>query len=274
MASLIVDGNEVSYSESGSGPTLVLVHGQLCDYRYWEPQRATLAKSYRVVAVSLRHFWPGHCDESSRTFTSDVHASDVGAFIAALDVGPVHLCGHSRGGYVTLRVAQRFPQLLRTLTLAEPAGPVADPERAEPPTSAAFEAALPQVLARLRAGDVDGGLTLFVDVVAGDGAWSRSAPAFKRMARDNAMTLLAQAKFEPVRAPIAYADVQSIAVPVLLIGGERTPAPYPQTLTTLERALPDVRRVLIPRAGHAMNVENAPAFNRELLQFLDENREI
>jgi pimeloyl-ACP methyl ester carboxylesterase len=165
---------------------------------------------------------------------------------------------------------------LRTLTLAEPAGPVADPTRAEPPASAALAAALPRVLERLRAAkhdsDVDDALILFVDTVAGANAWTRSAPAFKRMARDNAMTLLAQAKFEPVRAPIAYADVQSIALPVLLVGGERTPAPYPLTLSTLERALAEVRRVLIPRAGHAMTVENAPAFNRELLAFLDENR--
>ena len=117
MASLTVDDLEITYSDTGAGPTVVFVHGQLCDYRYWEPQRAALAPSYRVVAPSLRHFWPGHCDESSSTFRADVHAADVGAFIAALDVGPVHLVGHSRGGFVTLRVALRFPQLLRTLTL-------------------------------------------------------------------------------------------------------------------------------------------------------------
>ena len=50
------------------------------------------------------------------------HVADVIGFIEKLDAGPVDLMGHSRGGHISFRVAQRRPELLRKLVLAEPGG--------------------------------------------------------------------------------------------------------------------------------------------------------
>jgi pimeloyl-ACP methyl ester carboxylesterase len=43
-------------------PTLLLLRGQLCDYRFWGVQMQPLPATYRVVAPSLRLYWPGHRD--------------------------------------------------------------------------------------------------------------------------------------------------------------------------------------------------------------------
>jgi len=49
----------------------------------------------------------------------------LSAFVGALVAEPMHLVGHSRGGHVAFRVAQHFPDRVRTLVLAEPGGTVA-----------------------------------------------------------------------------------------------------------------------------------------------------
>jgi hypothetical protein len=51
-------GLRMPYVEAGDGELLLFVHGSLCDYRYWQPQLAGMAKQYRCVAVSLTHYWP------------------------------------------------------------------------------------------------------------------------------------------------------------------------------------------------------------------------
>ena len=53
------------------------------------------------------------------------HTADIAGFIGALKAGPVHLLGHSRGGHIAFRVAQNFPDLVRTLILVEPGGVLA-----------------------------------------------------------------------------------------------------------------------------------------------------
>jgi pimeloyl-ACP methyl ester carboxylesterase len=52
---LRVNGYDMSYVERGEGVPLLLIHGTLCDYRYWTPQMEPLARGRRVIAMSLRH---------------------------------------------------------------------------------------------------------------------------------------------------------------------------------------------------------------------------
>ena len=53
-----VNGYELACQVAGQGVPLVLVHGSLCDYRYWQGQFAALSARYHVVAPSLRHYFP------------------------------------------------------------------------------------------------------------------------------------------------------------------------------------------------------------------------
>jgi pimeloyl-ACP methyl ester carboxylesterase len=273
MQTVSLNGTDVIYEEAGSGPLLLLIHGQLCDHRFWWAQMGSLAKRYRVIAPSLRHYWPDHCDETSATFTTHQHALDLGALIDALGEGPVDLCGHSRGGYVAFRVAQLFPEKVRALVLADPGGPVDisdDPaQEAMPPAPTPIDDLMPIVVDRLKANDVDGGLALFFDVVQGKGAWSQSPEPFRVMARSNAMTLLAQAIFEPRRKPITLAQIRAVAAPTLLIGGAQSPSPFPGILSAFERSLATSSRITIADASHAMNIQDPTAFNEAVLGFVD-----
>jgi len=57
-------------------------------------------------------------------------------------------------------------------------------------------------------------------------------------------------------------------MPVLLVGGERSPARNGEILNVIEPCLKKRGRVTIPNASHAMNRMNPAAFNQAVLQFL------
>src|ERR1051326_6627599 len=124
MQTLSVNGTDIAWLDVGRGPPLVCVHGSLCDFRVWSPVLGPLSERHRVIAVSLRHFFPEHWDGQGDSYSIAQHVLDVIAFIEQLDAGPVDLMGHSRGGHVSFRVAQRRPDLLRKLILAEPGGEI------------------------------------------------------------------------------------------------------------------------------------------------------
>src|SRR3954453_8128335 len=126
MQTLSVKGYDMAYLEVGEkaeqGPPLVCVHGSLCDFRIWSSVLGPLTRKHRVIAVSLRHFFPNHWDGAGDTYSIAQHVDDVIAFVEKVEPRPVDLMGHSRGGHICSRVAQRRPHLLRKLILAEPGG--------------------------------------------------------------------------------------------------------------------------------------------------------
>ncbi|MGH8447360.1 MAG: alpha/beta fold hydrolase [Solimonas sp.] len=263
-----VNDYELSYAETGSGAPLLLIHGSLCDQRYWVPQMAPFGAGRRAIAVSLRRCWPEVWDGLGDGYSVAQHVDDLIAFIAALDAGPVDLLGHSRGGHVALRLALRAPQLVRRLILAEPGGQPDASFGPRPGLDLQMTAARTREAATLIAGgDVDGGLALFVDGVSGMSIWQHMVPGFKRMARDNAHTLLGQQREAPMR--YTRDELAGLALPTLLVGGELTPAPFPQLLDLLQAHIAGAQRATIPAARHAMNLAAPAPFNAAVLAFLD-----
>lgn len=58
MPQAAINGTVLEYEVSGSGDTLVLVHGSASDLRTWHPQQEALAERFRVVRFSRRFHWP------------------------------------------------------------------------------------------------------------------------------------------------------------------------------------------------------------------------
>ncbi len=113
MQTLRVNGYDMAYLEVGEGPPLVCVHGTLGDFRTWYAVLGPLSKKHRIIALSLRRFFPEHWDGVGNDYLMSQHVSDVIGFIERLETRPVDLMGHSRGGHIGFRVAQQRPDLLR-----------------------------------------------------------------------------------------------------------------------------------------------------------------
>ena len=254
------------YVEAGEGELLLFVHGSLCDSRYWQPQLDGLAKHYRCVAVSLTHYWPVTDTPADMPFSWSNHADELAEFIERFGAGPAHVVGHSRGGCVVFHFARRHAQHVRTVTLADPGGPLqiaGRPVASLPETVNALRARAAQLIEE---GNVDAGLQLFVDSVSRPGFWAKSTLAFRTMAIDNAQTLARQ--FRDPLPPYTPEDAAQVRCPVLLIDGEKSPEMFRRTATALASWLPDGRRETVRAASHGMNLAHPAAFNRYIDEFI------
>jgi len=219
--------------------------------------------------VSLRHYWPERWDGEGDDFTTQQHTNDIAAFIDTLNVGPVHLLGLSRGGHVAFRVAQYFPDRVRTLVLVEPGGVLdasLEPSKTPENPPIVLGSIFGEAAACVRRGEVDESLAPVFDALTGPSGWARSPEQMKTIARDNAYTLLGQIK--ELRVPFSRKDAEEIVAPVLLMSGERSPEIFQRILDGLQTALKDVRRVVIQGASHGSNYDNPRDFEREVLAFL------
>jgi pimeloyl-ACP methyl ester carboxylesterase len=267
MQTLRVNGYDMAYLEVGEGPPLVCVHGSLCDFRIWSATLGPLTRKHRVIAVSLRHFFPDRWDGVGDTYSIAQHVEDVIAFIEQIEPKPVDLMGHSRGGHVSFRVAQRRPDLLRKLILAEPGGELdetLDPDfKPGPSPLAARIAASAEIIAK---GDIDGGLQIFIDALEGPGAWKRLPAAVKEPLRDNATTLIGQTRDK--RPPFSKADAEAIRTPTLFIGGANTRGALPKVLHTLAAHVKGSRTEIIPGTTHPMFEQAPQRYCEIVLDFL------
>jgi len=269
MQTLPVNGYDMAYLDVGEGPPLVCVHGSLCDFRIWGAVVGPLSSKHRVIAVSLRHFFPDQWDGVGDTYSIAQHVDDMIAFIEQIDPKPVDLMGHSRGGHVSFRLAQRRPDLLRKLILAEPGGELdatLDPDYKPGPSPLAARFAVSAE--RISAGDIDGGLAYFMDTLEGPGTWQRLPAMPKQLLRDNATTLIGQVRDN--RPPFSKADAESIKTPTLFIGGAKTKGTLPKVLHTLAAHVKGSRTEMIPGATHPMFEQAPQKYCEIVLDFLAE----
>jgi esterase len=263
VKTLEVNGYPMAFLESGTGEPVVLVHGSGIDYRQWRRQLESPPRGFRLIAISLRHYYPERWDGKGDKFSEDQHAEDLGSFIETLAVGPVFLVAHSRGGRVAVKTAQKRPMLVKKLVLMEGLFNALLPESASEDGERQIGAVRKAVRARLEQGDIDGGLELWIDR-DNPGTWARRSEEDRQRSRDNAWTLIARQSDEPVTC----ADLGGLKMPVLLLQGEKTPRRNASIVDATHKCLPSAERATIPDAGHQMHAMNPAGFEKMLVQFL------
>jgi pimeloyl-ACP methyl ester carboxylesterase len=119
-----VQGINTRYYEAGEGEPIVFVYGgnfgtsdSASSAPVWGLNFLPLSERFRVIAFDK--IGQGHTDQPARNedYTMASVVRHAAAFIAQLELPPVHLVGHSRGGYACTRIALEYPQLVKSLTI-------------------------------------------------------------------------------------------------------------------------------------------------------------
>lgn len=268
MRRLQIGDRETVYVDVGDGAPLVCIHGSFSDCRVWRPIADLLSADRRIIAPSLRYFYPERWSENSTDYTIDRHVEEVGSFISALKLPPVDLLGHSRGGHIAFRVCQKYPGLVRRAILAEPGGSFDEAsEQPSIPPSPLLDLTT-RVSELVRCGEIDEGLRVFLNAIDGDGTWETLSEELRQQMRDNASTLLAQPG--EGRRPFTVADAENMAIPTLIVIGENTPGFLPSVSRQLAIHLPHCSVVNIPGASHHMFRHAPVLFSAAVTSFLDD----
>ena len=110
---------KLHFIKEGTGPVIVLSHALGCDLSMWDGVVPLLKDQFTVIRYDHRNH--GASDTALTSFTIDDMADDVSALIKEIAAEPVHFVGLSLGGMVGQSLAARYPDLVRSLVIANSA---------------------------------------------------------------------------------------------------------------------------------------------------------
>jgi len=261
-------GAILSLAQVGSGQAVVFVHGAIADLRSWNAQQSPVLKPFRLVTYSRRYHYPNAWGGNGSDYTDANHERDLVALIREMGLGRVHLVGHGTGAQVALAVAKSRPELVRTLVLIEPqmAG-VAGDRPGFAPLAEQRDQVWAAMEKALKADDAEkAAKQLFDWANASPGAYDALPAPFKGEILDNARLLPFQLAHPP--QPLLCGDLSALALPVLVVSGERSNPFYGAVADAIAACIPGALRETTPSAGHDLQRENPDAFNATLLGFL------
>jgi pimeloyl-ACP methyl ester carboxylesterase len=115
MPTVQANGIEIYYEVQGEGEPLVLIPYLAADQACYAFQVAEYAKQFTCYSVDLRG--AGLSGKPEGTYTTELFADDVAAFMQAVGVGQAHVFGLSLGAAAGMWLAAKHPALVKSLSL-------------------------------------------------------------------------------------------------------------------------------------------------------------
>lgn len=231
-----VNGIKLYYETYGSGPPLLLIHGNGSSIAAMRCQIPFFSKNYRVIAADSRSH--GKSEDGSGPLTYDQIASDLSVLLQQLNAGPTDVIGWSDGGIIGLLLAISHPEQIKSL--------VADAPNLQPGPPAMF----PWVVEQIRQERDEA----VVKLAKGDRNrnWNRTR-------RWNDMML--------DQPHIPLSDLKKITAPVLIVGGDEDLIPRAHLLEIYQN-IPRANLLIEPAATHYFLQQDPERFNAVTSRFL------
>jgi len=260
LEQLELDGLRIGYRRAGSGAPLVLLHGGPGNGREWCAQLEGLSDEFTVVAWDMPG--TGHSNDPPADWRPRDYAECLAAFIDALGLQRPHLLGLSFGSGLALELYRWRPEIPRSLILAS--------------AYAGWSGSLtPEMVAQRKASmrqmtelNPDSWATAWLPTLLS----AEARPEIVEQLRGILAEFHPAAQRELVESGWAEHDARdvlpTIAVPTLLLYGERDVRSPRPVAEQLHAAIPGSRLVFIASAGHLVSMEVPDRFNAEVRAFL------
>lgn len=253
-----VNGIKLYYEEHGSGYPVVFLHPFAGTTQMWRPQAPVFSRRYRFITYDARGHGRSESPPSLENYSCDIVVEDLYQLLRLLNISRMVLGGLSVGGYQSLRFYLRHPGMVAALILMGTGPGYRNISHREEWNR----------LQELRAGVLENeGIAAFADHPDNSGLLTYTPREL--MLRQNPTGLAGMA-----RKVVAQHDSEvierlgEVKVPALVIVGENDTR-FLAAAGYMAKIIPGARRVTVPGAGHAVNLENTKAFNEAVLDFLD-----
>jgi pimeloyl-ACP methyl ester carboxylesterase len=250
MPKLNRDGVNIYCEVHGSGPPLLLTHGYSSTSAMWREQIDALSRQFQLVLWDMRGHGQSDYPDNPEAYSEAATVADMVALLDAVGARRAIVGGLSLGGYMSLAFHRAHPERVRALLIID-TGPGFKKDDARDAwnrrahdTAERFER---EGLAALK------GLSRERSTVS-----HRDATGLAHAARG----MLTQ------RDARVIESLPEIKVPALVVVGADD-TPFLAASDYMAAKIPGARKVVIPSAGHAVNIDQPKAFIDAVLPFLD-----
>jgi pimeloyl-ACP methyl ester carboxylesterase len=256
-----VYGQTIHYSEAGSGPALILLHGLWGGLNEWQPIIEPLSVSNRVIVMDFIGFHGS--DKPDVHYHNALLSQFLVGFIEALDLDQVTLMGHAMGANTATYTAYHHPGAADALILVDGAG-YRNPDRdlGEPLSAGMIRfrrvatgssLAATRGLLERRVADPD--LVTDAWVEEAFALWIDSAKAIGDMLAEG--------------GDLGEEEMRQIDLPTLIVWGAEDKVFSPDNAERLRGDIEGSVVQVIEGAGHLPQVEKTDAFLGAVLPFLE-----
>lgn len=268
MPHITTDDNvQLYYEESGSGEALVFVHEFAGDHRSWEQQIRYFSRRYHCITYSARGYPPSDIPEQE-AYSQDRARLDILSILDQLNIEKAHVCGLSMGGFATLHFGLHHSNRALSLVVAG-CGYGAEADQRE-----SFQAEAEATAAMIESGTGDefaekyGTGPTRVQFINKD---PRGWEEFRQQLSEHSMVGSARTMRGVQKSRPSLFDLEDqlkkLTVPTLIMtGDEDEPCLIPNIF--LKRTISSSALVVLPNAGHTINLEEPELFNRCVDDFL------
>jgi pimeloyl-ACP methyl ester carboxylesterase len=262
------ESGKLYFEETGTGHPVIFAHEFASDHRAWETQVRWFSRQYRCITFDAPGYVPSDEPKDEALYDYQHQVDNIAGVLRHLGIAKAHVVGLSMGAYAALLFGLRHPEMASALVIA---GCGSGSPRAE---RARFVAECEAVVRRIEregfepvAREISLGPTRVQLQVKDPRGWEEFARHLAEHPSHGAANTLRA--FQAARPSLEdfEAELAGMDVPVLLIVGDED-EPCLETNLYLKRTIPRAGLMVMPKTGHAVNLEEPALFNAAVQVFL------
>jgi 3-oxoadipate enol-lactonase len=115
MPKVSANGISINYDVQGTGEPVILIPYLAADHACYAFQIAEYAKHFRCISIDPRG--AGETDKPAGSYSTELVADDVAAFMQAIGIDRAHVAGMSLGAAVGMWLGAKYPERVLSLSL-------------------------------------------------------------------------------------------------------------------------------------------------------------